>query len=61
LQKKAGAALNIEIERSTQVIVDTVRNILSETLGPLLPALESLLQQQGVSSAQLLNTIKADK
>jgi hypothetical protein len=38
-----------------------VRNILSETLGPLLPALESLLQQQGVSSAQLLNTIKADK
>jgi len=60
-EKKTGAALNIEIERSTQVIVDTVRNILSETLGPLLPALESLLQQQGVSSAHLLNTIKADK
>lgn len=60
-EKKVGAALNIEIERSTQVIVDTVRNMLSETLEPLLPALESLLQQQGVSSAQLLNSIKADK
>lgn len=60
-EKKAGTALNIEIERSTQVIVDTVRNILSETLGPLLPALESVLQQQGVSSAHLLNSIKAEK
>lgn len=60
-EKKVGAALNIEIERNTQVIVDTVRNMLSETLGPLLPALESLLEKQGVSSAQLLNSIKAEK
>ncbi|MDE2430524.1 MAG: riboflavin synthase subunit alpha [Burkholderiales bacterium] len=48
-EKKVGAELNIEIERSTQVIVDTVRAVLDERLGPLLPALETLLQQQGLS------------
>ncbi len=54
-EKVVGSALNIEIERSTQVIVDTVRNMLSETLGPLLPALEALLRQQGISSDNLLS------
>ncbi len=44
-----GATLNIEIERSTQVFVDTVRDALEERLGPLLPALEALLRQQGGS------------
>jgi riboflavin synthase len=52
-EKQVGSALNIEIERSTQVIVDTVRNMLSETLGPLLPALETLLAQQGLSAEAL--------
>lgn len=47
--KPPGAALNIEIERSTQVFVDTVRDALDERLGPLLPALEALLRQQGQS------------
>ncbi|MBC3862106.1 riboflavin synthase subunit alpha [Undibacterium jejuense] len=54
-EKTVGSALNIEIERSTQVIVDTVRNMLSETLGPLLPALDALLKQQGISSDNLLS------
>ena len=45
--KAEGAALNIEIERSTQVFVDTVRDAIDERLGPLLPALEALLQAQG--------------
>ena len=45
--KGVGMALNIEIERATQVFVDTVRSALDERLGPLLPALEALLQQQG--------------
>lgn len=45
-QKQVGDALNIEIERQTQVVVDTVRTMLQETLGPLMPALESLLAQQ---------------
>ena len=44
-----GAALNIEIERSTQVFVDTVRDAINERLGPLLPALEALLQSQGLA------------
>ena len=45
--KGEGDALNIEIERGTQVVVDTVRDALEERLGPLLPALEALLAQQG--------------
>ena len=48
-QLAEGAAINIEIERGTQVVVDTVRDALDERLGPLLPALEALLAQQGSS------------
>jgi riboflavin synthase len=54
-QKKVGDSLNIEIERQTQVVVDTVRNMLQETLGPLMPALETLLAQQGKSTQDLLS------
>ncbi|MCK6426178.1 MAG: riboflavin synthase subunit alpha [Burkholderiaceae bacterium] len=43
-----GDALNLEIERGTQVMVDTVRATLEERLGPLLPALEALLRERGV-------------
>ena len=57
-QKQAGAALNIEIERSTQVIVDTVRRQLADTLAPLLPALEQVLQQQGGADALRILTGK---
>jgi riboflavin synthase len=51
--KAVGAALNIEIERGTQVVVDTVRDALQEKLGPLMPALEALLAQQGRSIEDL--------
>ncbi len=44
--KGVGAELNIEIERQTQVIVDTVRAAVEERLGPLMPALEKLLGSQ---------------
>lgn len=47
--KDVGARLNIEIERQTQVFVDTVRDAIEEKLGPLLPALEKLLAGQGQS------------
>jgi riboflavin synthase len=47
--KRVGDALNLEIERSTQVLVDTVRDALDERLGPLLPALEALLALRGSS------------
>ena len=45
--KPAGTPVNIEIERSTQVFVDTVRAAIDERLGPLVPALEAMLRQQG--------------
>jgi len=47
--KAAGAALNIEIERSTQVFVDTVRATLEERLGPLLPALQAFARERGIA------------
>jgi riboflavin synthase len=46
--KAEGAPLNVEIERQTQVFVDTVRDAVDERLGPLLPALEQLLRQRGL-------------
>ena len=52
-EKDVGALLNIEIERSTQVFVDTVRDAIDARLGPLLPALEALLAQQGQSLDEL--------
>jgi riboflavin synthase len=51
--KAVGAVLNIEIERGTQVFVDTVREAIEEKLGPLLPALESLLKTQGLQMDDL--------
>jgi riboflavin synthase len=53
VDKVAGDALNIEIERSTQVFVDTVRDAIDERLGPLLPLLEALLRRQGTSLDEL--------
>ncbi|WP_349742998.1 riboflavin synthase subunit alpha [Roseateles cavernae] len=46
-EKEVGSGLNIEIERQTQVFVDTVREAIEERLGPLLPALEKLLAREG--------------
>ena len=48
-----GAALNIEIERATQVFVDTVRDAIDERLGALRPALEALLRERGHSLDEL--------
>ena len=47
--KQAGDRLNIEIERSTQVMVDTVREAVQESLGALQPVLEAILQDKGLS------------
>lgn len=46
-QKRQGDWLNIEIERTTQVMVDTVERLLDARLGPLMPAIQALLQQSG--------------
>jgi riboflavin synthase len=51
--KAEGSAVNIEIERQTQVFVDTVRDAIEEKLGPLRPALEALMRQQGLSVDEL--------
>jgi riboflavin synthase len=48
-EKRVGDALNIEIERQTQVFVDTVRDAINERLGALQPALEALLNDRGLS------------
>ncbi len=48
VDKQVGDALNIEIERSTQVVVDTVREAIDERLGPLLPALEAFARERGI-------------
>jgi riboflavin synthase len=55
--KGVGAALNIEIERATQVFVDTVRDALDERLGPLMPALEKLLATQGLTAEDLARPV----
>jgi riboflavin synthase len=51
--KTPGAGLNLEIERSTQVFVDTVREAVAERLGALQPLLEALLRQKGYSLDEL--------
>ena len=56
--KRIGDALNVEIERGTQVMVDTVRDALEERFGPLLPALEKLLLAQGSSVDALAADIR---
>jgi len=53
-QKQAGDWLNIEIERGTQVVVDTVRTTVEEMLGSLKPALEAFLAQQGTTLEDLI-------
>ncbi len=56
-EKAEGAAVNIEIERQTQVFVDTVRDAIDERLGPLRQAVEALLQQQGQSLDDLARPV----
>jgi riboflavin synthase len=51
--KTVGDAVHIEIERSTQVIVDTVRDALDEKLGPILPVLEAIARERGIELTQL--------
>ena len=45
---RVGDAVNVEIERSTQVMVDTVRDAVAEKLGPLLPALQAFARERGL-------------
>jgi riboflavin synthase len=51
--RREGDAVNIEIERQTQVFVDTVREAVDERLGPLVPLLEQWLRENGRSLEDL--------
>jgi riboflavin synthase len=53
-EKDVGASLNIEIERGTQVMVDTVREAVAEHLGPLMGPLTELLRERGTDVETLL-------
>lgn len=45
-EKKVGDKINLEIERGTQVVVDTVRDFLEQRLGRMLPRLQALLGEE---------------
>ena len=46
--------VNIEIERSTQVVVDTIRESVKETLGELTGVVTTLLAEKGINIEELL-------
>jgi len=46
--KRKGDRINLEVERGTQVTVDTVNAYMDERFGKLLPALEALLTKAGI-------------
>ncbi|MBB3193507.1 riboflavin synthase subunit alpha [Roseateles terrae] len=48
-EKGVGAPLHIEIERQTQVMVDTIRDAVAEKVGALLPALKAFAQEKGIN------------
>ncbi len=55
--KQVGDAVHIEIERSTQVVVDTVRDALDEKLDALAPLLEAWAAERGVDLTALPKTV----
>jgi riboflavin synthase len=57
--KTVGENINIEIERGTQVVVDTLRDALEENIGALLPLFEKILSEQGVDINALGHNIKS--
>jgi len=59
--KTVGDAVNIEIERQTQVVVDTIRDAIEERLGALQPVLEALLRERGVSLDDLAQPLVLSK
>lgn len=52
--KQVGDLVNIEIERGTQVMVDTVRESVQESFGKLQPLLEAILKEKGLMLEDLL-------
>lgn len=46
--KDEGAPVHIEIERQTQVMVDTIRDAVAEKIGALMPALQAFARERGL-------------
>ena len=59
--KRVGDLVNIEIERSTQVVVDTVRETVQASLGRLKPVLEALLRDKGLLLEDFIDVPKIKK
>lgn len=47
-EKGVGSQVHIEIERQTQVMVDTIRDAVAEKIGALMPALRMFAQERGL-------------
>lgn len=54
-EKQASDKVNIEIERSTQVMVDTIRDSVQDYLAQIHPALVSLLEEKGIKVDELVS------
>ncbi len=59
--KAEGDAVHIEIERATQVMVDTVRQAVDERLGPLMPVLQAWARSQGLDLQALAEGAVVDR
>jgi riboflavin synthase len=46
--RTVGQRVNVEIDRQTQILVDTIRDELRERLGPLRSAIDALLRERGL-------------
>jgi len=46
--KGEGSPVHIEIERQTQVMVDTIRDAVAEKIGALMPALQAFARERGL-------------
>ncbi|BBH53374.1 riboflavin synthase subunit alpha [Fluviispira sanaruensis] len=57
-EKKEGDFVNIEIERGTQVVVDTIRDTLEENIGKLYQLLEQIIEQKNIDLNTLLGVEK---
>jgi riboflavin synthase len=58
--KREGDGFNIEIDRTTQVIVDTVRDAVDEQLGLLLPALQAFARERGIPFEARTGSVGSD-
>ncbi len=56
--KKAGHYVNVEVERSTQVLVDTVRSTIEENFNRLLPTLSNTLSITPLLEDILIENLK---